>query len=104
MGFTICQFPLRYSVTYNTGPLHGRCTVRNLSLTGWRLSDDLPMRQGELLSLTFTLPNGQRITMPEAVVKWSRGSEFAAETGLIEPHTQVRLGHASKGLVSKLRK
>ena len=47
--------------------------VLNFSCTGWRLSGDLPMLRGETLSLTVTLPNEQRIIVPEAVVRWSRG-------------------------------
>ena len=34
---------------------------------------------GESLSLTVTLPNEQHIKVPEAVVWWSRGQEFAVE-------------------------
>ena len=86
------------AVTYNAGPFQGQGTVWNLSCTGWRLSGDLPMRLGETLSLIVTLPNEQCIEVPEAVVRWSRGQEFAAETGLIEPHTQVRLQHYMKRL------
>src|ERR1044072_5022190 len=66
------RFPVQCSVTYNAGPFQGQGTVWNLSCTGWRLSGDLPMRPGELLSLTVTLPNEQRIEIPEAVVRWSR--------------------------------
>jgi hypothetical protein len=58
----------------------------------------LPMRPGETLSLSVTLPNKQRIEIPEAIVRWSRGQEFAAETRLIEPHTQARLQHYVKRL------
>lgn len=51
------------------------------SLTEWIASlRGSPMRPRELLSLTVTLPNEQRIDVPEAVVKWSRGQEFAVET------------------------
>ena len=57
------------------------------------------MRPGEPLSLTVTLPNEQRIEIPEAVVRWSRGQEFAVETVAIEPHTQARLSHYVKRLV-----
>ena len=46
---------------------------------GWRIAGDLPMRPGETLSLTITLPNKQWIEVPEAVVRWSRGQEFAVE-------------------------
>ena len=31
------------------------------------------MRPGETLALTITLPNEQRIEVPEAVVRWVRG-------------------------------
>jgi hypothetical protein len=62
-------FPVQCSVSYNAGPFQGQGgTVWNLSCTGWRLSGDLPMRPGETLSLTVTLPNEQRIVAPEAVV------------------------------------
>lgn len=57
------------------------------------------MRPGEILSLTVTLPNGQRIEVPEAVVRWSRGHEFAVENVVVERHTQARLQHFVKRLV-----
>ena len=103
MPFTICpfcRFPVQCSVTYNVGP-QGQGTVWNLSCSGWRLSGDLPMRPGEPLSLTVTLPNELRIEIPEAVVRWSRGQEFAVETVAIEPHTQARLAHYVKRLVQQ---
>jgi hypothetical protein len=58
------------------------------------------MRPGENLSLTVTLPNEQRIQIPEAVVRWSRGQEFAVENLAITPHTRARLQHYVKRLVS----
>ena len=93
------RFPLQCSVTYNAGPFQGQGTVWNLSCTGWRLSGDLPMRPGESPSLTVTLPNEQRIEVPEAVVRWSRGQEFAVENVMIEPRTHARLQHYMKPLV-----
>ena len=96
------RFPVHCSVTYNAGPFQGQGTVWNLSCTGWRLSGDLPMRPGEILSLAVTLPNEQRIEIPEAVVRWSRGQEFAVENMAIEPHTQARLKHYVKRLVLNL--
>lgn len=57
------------------------------------------MRPGEMLSLTVTLPNEQRILIPQAVVRWSRGQEFAVENLAIEPHTHARLLHYVKRLV-----
>jgi hypothetical protein len=73
------RFPVQFVVTYNAGPFHGQGTLWNFSCTGWRLSGDLPMQPRETLSLTVTLPNEQRIEVPEAVVRWSRGQEFAVE-------------------------
>ena len=95
------RFPVHGAVTYHAGPFQGQGTVWNLSCTGWRLSGDLPMRPGEPLSLTVTLPNEQRIEIPEAVVRWSRGQEFAVETVAIEPHTQARLSHYVKRLAQQ---
>jgi len=51
--------------------------------------------------LTVTLPNEQRIEIPEAVVRWSRGQEFALETVKIEQHTQARLQHFVRRLVQE---
>ena len=93
------RFPECYPVTYQCGDFEGHGTVWNVSCTGWRLSGDLPMRPGETLSLTVTLPNEQRIAVPEAVVRWSRGQEFAVENVLIEQHNHVRLQHDVNRLV-----
>ena len=95
------RFPVCCPVTYHAGPFQGQGTIWNLSCTGWRLSGDLPMRSGESFSLTVTLPNEQRIVVPEAVVRWSRGQEFAAENRSIEPHTQTRLQHYVNRLVQE---
>jgi hypothetical protein len=89
MPFSIRPFHrilMKRLLTYNVGPFQGQGTVWNLSSTGWCLSGDLPMRPGETLSLTVTLPNEQCIEMPEAVVRWSRGQEFAVENLAIWPH------------------
>jgi hypothetical protein len=59
------------------------------------------MRPGETLSLTVTLPNEQRIKIPEAVVRWLRGQEFAVETVMIEAHIQAALNHYVKRLLQE---
>lgn len=102
MPFTIRpyrRFPVQFSVSYSAGPFNGQGTVWNLSLTGWRLSGDLPMRAGETLSLSVTLPNQQRINVSEATVRWSRGNEFAVETNQIDAHAKARLQHFVRRLV-----
>jgi hypothetical protein len=93
------RFPVQCAVTYNAEPFQGQGTIWNLSCTGWRLSGDLPIRPGEILSLTVTLQNEQHILILEAVVRWSREQEFAVENILIEPHTHARLQHYVKRLV-----
>jgi len=102
MPFTIRSyrlFPVQCAVTYNAGPFHGQGTVWNLSYTGWRIAGNLPMRPGEILSLTITLPNEQRIEIPQAVVRWSMGQEFAVVNVVIEPHTHAGLQYYVKRLV-----
>ena len=72
MSFTLRpyrRFSVQCAVTYNAGPFKGQGTIWNLSCTGWRLSGDLLMRPGEILSLTVTLPNEQHILIPVAVVR-----------------------------------
>ena len=104
MPFTIRsfrRFPVQYAVTYHAGPFQGQGTVWNLSCSGWRIAGDLPMRIGETLSLTVTLTNRQHIEVPEAVVRWSRGQEFAVENVVIEPRTHARLQHYVKRQVQK---
>jgi hypothetical protein len=91
------HFPVPYAVTYHAGPFQGQGTVWSLSCTGRRLSGDLPMRPGEPLSLTVTLPNEQRIEMPEAVVL---RQEFVIETVQTPKQTQARLIHDVRRLVN----
>ena len=95
------RFAVQCAVTYHAGPFQSQGTIWNLSCTGWRLSGDLPMRPGEILSLAVTLPNKQRIEVPEAVVRWSRGQEFAVENLAMEPHTHARLRHYVKRLAQE---
>jgi PilZ domain len=85
------RFVVQCPVTYSIGPFQGHGTIWNLSCTGCRISGDLPMRPGETLSLTITLPNKKRIEVPEAIVRWSRGQEFAVENVVVEPQTDARL-------------
>ncbi len=105
MLFTLrpfCRFPvLQCAVTYNAGLFQSQGTIWNLSCAGWRLSGDLPMRQGEILSLTVTLPSQQRILILQAIVRWSRGQESAVENLAIESHTVARLEHYVKRLVQE---
>jgi hypothetical protein len=51
--------------------------------------------------LTVTLLNAQRIEVPEAVVQWARGQEFAVEDVVIDPHTHACVQHDVNRLVQK---
>jgi hypothetical protein len=95
------RFPVHCAATYHAGPFQGKDTIWNLSSTGWRLSGDLPMRLGETLSLRVNLPNEQYIEILQAVVRWSRGQEFAVETVMVEQHTLARLQHYVKRLAQE---
>ena len=95
------RFPVQCPVTYNAGSFQGQGTIWNLSCTGCRLSGNLPMRPGETLSLMVTLPNEQCIEILQAIVRWSRGEEFAVETVMVEPHTHPRFQHYVKRLVQE---
>src|ERR1051325_2745477 len=48
------RFPLCCPVTYHAGLHEGHGTVWNLSLTGWRLSGDLPLRIGQSFPMRVT--------------------------------------------------
>jgi len=66
MPFTIRpfhRFPASCPVTDQTGLFEGHGTVWNLSLTGWQFSGDLPLRVGEVCSLTVNLAiDGRQMT------------------------------------------
>jgi hypothetical protein len=93
------RFPVCCPITYQCGDFEGHGTVWNLSCSGWRLSGDLPMRPGEILSLTVTLPNQQSIFVAAAIVRWVRGLEYGVETLVVEKQTESRLQHYVKRLV-----
>ena len=59
------------------------------------------MRPSEVLSLTVTLPNDQRIEIPKAVACRSTGQEFAIENLRARPHACTRLQHYIMRLVRK---
>lgn len=99
------RFPVPYAVTYHASQFQGQGTVWNLSLSGWRLSGDLPQRPGEVCSLTVSLPSHQRIFVNEAVVGWGRESEYGTEIRGPDPLAMARLENCVNRLWKKaLRK
>jgi PilZ domain-containing protein len=96
------RFSVQCLVTYYAGRFQRQDTMWNISPTGSRLSGDLSMRPGEILSLTVSLLNEQCIGVPQAIVRWSRGQESAVENVMVERHTYARLQHYVKGLAQEL--
>jgi hypothetical protein len=88
--------PVQCSVTYHAGPFQGQGTVWNLSLNGWKLSGDVPLRVGQTCSLTVNLPNQESIFVAAAIVRWVRGQEYGLETLVVEKQTRSRLEHLIK--------
>src|SRR5262244_4522343 len=80
MPFTIRpyrRFAVSCPVTYQRSLFEGHGTVWNLSLTGWRFSGDLPLRIGEVCSLTVIQPPYQPIYVAAGIVRWVRGDEWS---------------------------
>src|SRR5262244_477498 len=91
MPFTIRpyrRFAVSCPVTYQTGLFEGQGTVWNLSLTGWRFSGDLPLRIGEVCSLTVNLSIDQTIYVAAGIVRWVRGEEYGVETLVIDDESR----------------
>ena len=95
------RFPIFCPVTYHAGLHEGQGTIWNVSLNGWRLSGNLPMRSGETVSLTVKIQNEQRIAALKRSCGSREGEEFAVENVMIEPHTHARLLHYVERLVQE---
>ena len=101
MSFTIRpfrRFPVQCPVSYNAGPFQGHGTLWNFSVNGWKLSGDVPLRVGQMCSLTVTLPNQPSLDVAAAIVRWTRGQEYGLETLAIDKEIHSRLEHVIKRL------
>jgi PilZ domain len=85
------RFPVCYPVTYHAGLSEGFGTVWNISLSGWRLSGDLPMRVGQTCSLVVTVSNPKRVFVVAGMVRWVRGEEYGIETLVANGTTHARM-------------
>jgi len=105
MPFTILpsrRFPVSCPVTYQTGLFEGHGMVWDLSLTGWRFSGNLPLRVGEVCSLTVNLPTHEMIYVAAGIVRWVRGDDYGVETLVVENQVKSRLEQYVKQLVMGL--
>ena len=85
------RFPICCPVTYQCGLFEGHGTVWNLSSTGWRFSGNLPLRVGEVCSLTVNLPTHQRTYIAAGIVRWVRGEEYGVETLVIDDESREEM-------------
>jgi hypothetical protein len=82
------RFPVCCPITYHCGLFVGRGTVWNLSLTGWRFSGNLPLRIGEVCSLTVNLSSQPRLYVAAGIVRWVRGEEYGVETLVMDDESR----------------
>ena len=87
------RFPVCCPVAYRAGLSKGCGTVWNISLSGWRLSGDLPLHVGQTCSLCVTLANPKRVFVVAGIVRWVRGEEYGIETHVANATTQARMVH-----------
>ena len=82
------RFPVCCPVTYQCGLFEGHGTVWNVSLTGWRVSGNLPLRVGEVCSRTVNLPTQETLYVAAGIVRWVRGEEYGVETLVIDDESR----------------
>ena len=92
---------MQCSVTYYAGSFVGHGMVWNLSLNGWKLSGDVPLRVGETCSLTVNLPNKPDLFVAAAIVRWVQGQAYGLETLVVKKQTHGRLLQVIKRLVQE---
>ena len=81
------RFPVCCPVTYHAGLCEGQGIVWNLSVNGWRLSGDVPLRVGQTCFLTVHLPNQLSLFVAGAIVRWVRDQEYGLETLVVDRQT-----------------
>ena len=96
------RFPVCCPAIYYAGLCEGQGTVWNVSLNGWRLSGDLPLRVGQSVPLSITLSDQSSVFVAAAIVRWKRGEEYGLETLVADKRTQDRLARYVKQLVQDL--
>jgi hypothetical protein len=87
------RFPSYCPVTYQCGLFEGHGIVWNVSLTGWRFSGNLPLRIGEVCSLTVNLSIQPCIYVAAGIVRWVRGEEYGVETLVSDDESRDDLEH-----------
>src|SRR5262245_53404016 len=73
------RFPVFCPATYHSGLNKGHGTVWNVSLNGWRLSGDLPLRIGQSFPMTVALQDQESVFIAAGIVRWVRGDYYGVE-------------------------
>ena len=95
------RFPICCPLTYHAGLREGHGLVWNLSVSVWRFSGDVPLRDGQTCPLMINVPDQHPVFVVAVTVRWVRGQEYGVETVVVENQTQRRLEHWIKQLVQE---
>ena len=82
------RFPVCCPITYQCGLFEGHGTVWNLSLMCWRFSGNLPLRIGEVCSLTVNLSSHPRLYVAAGIVRWVGCEEYGVETLVMDDESR----------------
>lgn len=86
------RIPVQCLLYFSSDQVYGTGTVWNLSLGGWRVDSDTPVKRGTTLTLFVMLPdNKHAVLVDEATVCWSRGHEFGLAIHKIQSKDGARL-------------
>ena len=81
-------------VQYHGEQITGEGFVYDLSLSGGRIVGNVPVLEGMLLVLRFSLPGEvEPFAFEGATVRWVRGLEFGVELGPLPPDLAERFRH-----------
>ncbi|MGH7184219.1 MAG: PilZ domain-containing protein [Nitrospiraceae bacterium] len=85
------RFPICCPVTYHAGLSEGSGIIWNLSLKGWRLSGDVPLRVGRTCPMTVHLPDPLSLFVAGVIARWVQGQKYGLETLVADKQTQSRV-------------
>ena len=85
------RFLVSCPVRYLVGRFQGHGTVWDVSRSGWQFSGNLPVRIGDVCSLTANLPTHRRVHVATGIVRWVRGEEYGVETLKMDDESQADL-------------
>ncbi len=85
------RFPVFCPVRYEIRLRNGYGTVTNLSPRGWRIHGDVPLKPGDVCSMTVRLATRKWVSVSAGIVRWVRGGECGIETLAMNDASQEQL-------------